>query len=296
MHNKSKVQIELKTLGADPEYFISDGTQALPSSIFTRGTKEAPESLGGGFNILVDNLAIEGNIPPATDKAMWIAQMAFLDKQLERIVGVKTCFILKTDSVNFAGKFLNLAPARIYGCSPYYLAWELTDEGIPKITIPHNLDKEEFRSAGFHIHIGYSFTSEVFSKRTIDILIAKLFDLLITIPARKVYNDEFRDKFYGELGAFRPKSYGIECRSLGSYFTNTSYLGWIWESVSNIMNTINNVLTEDQIRHLVDFQLTSSNNKAFASVSSAIYEDLLNLDIDKFVPTIKNLEKIKNKI
>ena len=66
------------------------------------------------------------------------------------------------------------------------------------------------------------------------------FDYFVVYPSRQIYNDPVRAKYYGDYGNFRITSYGVECRSLGGYFTDDKYLSWLFDQSMKIFDFCGN--------------------------------------------------------
>jgi hypothetical protein len=62
-----------------------------------------------------------------------------------------------------------------------------------------------------------------------DRIITKAFDLFVIIPSCLIHVDQRRFENYGGLGQYRETSYGVECRSLGGFFADDMYLGWVFD-------------------------------------------------------------------
>ena len=80
----------------------------------------------------------------------------------------------------------------------------------------------------FHWHFGYEFSGDL-SEDWVAIYLTRAFDYFVVYPSRKIYNDPIRAQYYGDYGNFRITSYGVECRSLGGFFTADEYLSWLFD-------------------------------------------------------------------
>ena len=176
--------------------------------------------------------------------------MTKLVSLMNAIVSKKQAIISSKDAMKFAPRFLMLPDASNFGCSGYYNAWDDIDNDF-LITKLHSTPilSGPTRTAGFHIHLGVTYTGEYqgnISKKTKNLnkelkntpleiilkfhmnrIITKLFDLLVTNPSRRIHVSKERALGYGNFGAFRVTPYGLECRSLGGYFTQRKYLSWV---------------------------------------------------------------------
>lgn len=238
------------TIGSDPEFFVLDPKgKPFPATLFAKGTKDKPipiKSLGKGFFEQRDNLSFEGNIPPCTTKEEFITNMHKL----------RNCFMQKVQSKGyslspngvdyFADRYLNTAEGMEFGCSKVISAWDSIPTYYNHRATPV-LTNCKFRVAGFHIHIGHDSTIQDLKKEQIDLLIARLFDLFLSIPAQIIKPEPERIKTYGMWGMIRVKRYGVECRTLSSYFTQEKWLPWVWDQLMKIELFINTATKKDLI-------------------------------------------------
>lgn len=224
------------TIGSDPEFFATDGNELVPSYKFLPGTKEFPFELGNGYFVQRDNVLVEGNIPPAKTMQEFEDNMVFLKKQIEdnflKQLGLS---LVSLDSGEYTRQNLNHSEAITLGCSPYETIWG----NIQRQNV-NELVGSLKRPAGFHIHVGYEFVDENnndFREMT-NIVIAKMFDYFVIKPSHVIHLDEFRNKYYGGIGKIRHKSYGVELRSLGGFFTQTKYFKPLFNQIENIISMI----------------------------------------------------------
>lgn len=208
------------TIGSDPEFFIFKDDQPESSIGLINGTKHKPQEVAPGYGILKDNVLIEGNIPPVKTKEEFIANMRQLKAFMSEMVEPNK--IVCADSAEFNEYQLDNEEARLFGCAPYFNAWTLS------MNSPADLADLNFRVAGAHIHCGYTYEGPL-SPEWLAVYITRAFDYFVIYPSRLEYNDPIRSKYYGDYGNFRIKPYGVEVRSLGGYFCQDKYLGWIYD-------------------------------------------------------------------
>lgn len=218
--------LEFKSIGSDPEFFIRNKeTEETVSSIGRiNGTKDCPQDMGDGFAVLKDNVLIEGNIPPSSTKEGFIEAFKGLKEIMNNILNPMGLELHSSDSEEFDEESLMHEEANVFGCSGYNLAWHKEND-----VRAENMSDCNFRVAGCHIHIGYQYNGDELPKNAVNQAITKAFDLFVTIPFRRIHNDERRNSHYGTLGAFRNTPYGLECRSLGGYFTQDKFLPIIYD-------------------------------------------------------------------
>lgn len=266
--------IEKDLIGSDPEFFIQDNDGNMVSSIgIIEGTKSAPKIFDDGYAILKDNVLIEGNIPPAKTKEEFIENMRFLKSLMMASLGPLGYSLKAEDIGRFTEQQLNDPEARVFGCSSYYDAWNKKTMRAPEIT-------ENFRVAGFHIHISYNVLSDddKYNRAVLNEAIARAFDYFVTMPSDEIRLTRERRDNYGAYGSFRDTPYGLECRSLGGYFTDDKFLGWVYDQT---IKAIDFVANPENFEKLIALKTPSKENYKF-----------LNIDLQEQILEIKKLELV----
>jgi hypothetical protein len=225
------------TFGSDPEYFVvNEKTGKIVSAIpIVEGTKENPEPLGDGYFIQKDNVLVEGNIPPVRTKAEFISVMVELKKRITDYIKAKyyVLGVRHEDCLNLDNAFLSHPEAMQFGCSPYFNAWDNESHRA------QDLSSQDFRTCGFHSHVGYDREeSTVWNKQSINIMLARAYDLFVIIPSCLTHVDRRRFENYGGLGQYRDTSYGLELRSLGGYFVDEKYLSWVFDQLEKTIEYV----------------------------------------------------------
>lgn len=239
------------TVGSDPEFFIirkyEDEEYAIPSHEIIPGTKDEPIDFGDGYKVLVDNVLVEGNIPPAKSKEEFIHNMMKLKSIIyEHFLAEMRLELLEADSYEFEEFQLQSREAQTFGCAPYFDAW--TRESV----YLEGLGSENRRPAGFHIHVGYDLDPSCkYSKNEVNIALTRAFDFFAVEPAQRINCDEFRNKFYGGYGKMRETSYGVEFRGLGSHIAKDQFLGAVYEAV---METMEYCRSEENVTKLLSLK------------------------------------------
>lgn len=261
------------TIGADPEFFVFDPKgKPYPATLFAKGSKECPVAIGGGFFEQRDNLSFEGNIPPAYTKEEFISHVTYLRQYFIDKVS-KFGYSLSPNGVEyFAKRYLMTPEAKEFGCSKVISSWDSIIHCATERPTPV-LSDAKFRVSGFHIHIGYD--EPLFkSKQNTDILIGRLFDIFLTIPSHVIKPEPERIQTYGKWGMIRSKSYGVECRTLSTFFTQKDQLPWVWDQVMKIEEFINKSNEKDL--------LTIINQRHFLGTSSTQAKRIFNTIFNKF--------------
>lgn len=206
-------------LGADPEVFLQNNAGKMVSVIgYVGAGKENPlqvDNMPKGFTFQEDNVALEFGIPPAASADEFVShiqsvQQEWLKRKPEFSFSKLSCTI-------FPEEEMQSPMAHIFGCEPDFNAWTGRVNKMP--TPPHPF----LRSAGGHIHV-----ETTLNKREV----IKAMDLFLGVPSVIMDQDgQERRKLYGKYGAFRPKPYGVEYRTLSNYWIfDEKYIRWAWRA------------------------------------------------------------------
>lgn len=205
-------------IGADPEFFVKRFGKLSSAYGLIPGTKEAPYKVPKGA-VQVDGMALEFNIDPAESFEEFDSNMSQVFESIVRLVPGYEIFVEPV--ADFGLDFIRAQPkeARELGCSPDFDAYTGKANPRPKEDTP-------FRTASGHIHIGWT-------KEPVDIndeghleacrALTKALDLYLGVPSLVWDRDDRRRTLYGQAGAFRPKSYGMEYRVLSNKWINDPY-------------------------------------------------------------------------
>lgn len=227
--------------GADPELFLRDAQNKPVVSIGRiGGTKRRPRSIGNGYALQEDNVAVEFNIPPASSKEEFVKSISFVLDHLALEVAQQGLKLDISPTMEFDIVDLMHPQAMELGCEPDFNAW--TGEKNPRPKAPETL-----RSSGGHLHIGYENPSiEVSSD------IIKAHDLFCGVPSVLLDDDSRRREIYGKAGACRYKDYGVEYRTLSNFWIKTKELTeMIYEQSERAIDFLNNggkILQEDALK------------------------------------------------
>lgn len=276
------------SLGSDPEFFLKDESDQFVSGHYiTEGKKDSPEPLEReGFNLFTDNLAVEGNIPPARSYEEFEQNMLYLIDQIRTRAEKYDLSIVHAGQARFNDEYCRSIQGQEFACSSALYAWQGTYyKSFDSVSIHPNKTPSfadtDMRSAGFHIHIGYHVDERTYEDYMVyDIILVKLFDLFVTLPALKIQQSEkFREENFGILSNFRSKPYGVECRSLSSYFSHPIYYEWIWNQLMEMFDYANS-LSSDQLDELLNLHIFDVPRK-----------EKVKKQLERFSPKTKNLIK-----
>lgn len=209
-------------IGADPELFIKNiyTNENVSAHDLIPGTKYEPYFVDGGA-IQVDGTAAEFNINPSASKAEFLGNMSkVLDNLYDRIEG-QFDTVLKIDfsptAIYEPNYFDSLPPEiKVLGCEPDFNAYT-GEQNLPPSTT------EPFRTAGGHVHCGWGHGFDIYDPEYLETCrdLVKQLDVLLYSASLCWDNDKKRRELYGAKGAFRPKPYGLEYRSLSNKWVET---------------------------------------------------------------------------
>jgi hypothetical protein len=214
------------TIGADPELFlINENGVGIPSEEYFVGTKDNPTDLGGGYQLLCDNVMVEYNIPACNTEQEFVdannTMLNYINNSIPEYVHIDL-----VSSKTFIAEKLRSKIASQFGCSADYNAWLL--EVNPKPKAKNN----KLRTAAGHIHIGYPEISHDKSWYYI-----KLLDYFLALPSLLIDEDTKRREMYGKAGCFRLSHFGFEYRTLGNFWLRSDELmRWVYTTTVDVMN------------------------------------------------------------
>lgn len=215
-------------LGSDPEGFIRNKKtgEFVSAGGIIPGTKKEPFKVPCGA-IQVDGVAAEYNIDPATTAEEFDRNHQMVQDELLRIIQKKNpdLELVFVAAANFDEKYFLSLPetSRILGCDPDFSC--LDGRVIKK---KHDITNTPIRTAAGHMHIGFSENEDVASPYHIEDcrFIAEVFykkgNFTNNLRRYDTKEETLRLKYYGMLGAFRPKSYGVELRQFSNHWVRTS--------------------------------------------------------------------------
>ena len=239
-------------IGADPEVFVKKNGRFRSAHGLIPGTKKEPLKVDGGA-VQVDGCALEYNINPAATEDEFVENNERVLEQLREMVpGYE---IVITPTARFHGNHFRTLPeeAKELGCEPDFNAHEGGAEN-PK---PDN--RTTMRTGAGHIHIG--FTEGVDPKDPEHIqrccTLVKHLDAYLGVPSVLWDGDVKRRSMYGKAGAFRPKPYGVEYRTLSNAWVgNPDLMRYVYRqtiaSVKALMKGERFNNDYDKFRRIVD--------------------------------------------
>lgn len=219
-------------IGADPELFGKRDGQYVSAYNLIPGDKEQPHPVDNGA-VQVDGMAFEFNINPADTEDGFIFNLQSVMAQLRAMVPEYE--VVADPVAKFTEEYLQTQDPKALelGCDPDFNAW--TGEMNKKPDM-----KRPMRTAAGHVHIGFVDTVHD-EDRHFDIcsMIVQQLDFYLGLPSLLFDHDQERREMYGQAGAFRPKSYGVEYRVLSNHWLRDEQLmRWVYRASHEAMRTV----------------------------------------------------------
>ena len=239
-------------IGCDPEVFLFDdrNQQFVSAHGVIEGTKDSPQQIEDCI-FMVDGMALEFGPSPCFTEEDWVDRLKFCVSTLENMIPSHWRLVF-SPTAHFSPEIMGIQPeeALQLGCEPDFNAY--TGEANPT----PDPKGANFRSAGGHVHVGFGTgfdTSDTSFLEQCRMLVRQL-DLELLIPSYLWDSDRERQKLYGKSGAYRPKSYGLEYRSLSNKWMNSEELQRL--VFRNTVKAIEKLCQEDYVpTNLLDRQL-----------------------------------------
>ena len=194
-------------VGNDPELFVKKDGELISAHGLITGNKSTPQLVRNGM-VQVDGMALEFGILPAATEEEFVFRIEDVMTQLQAMIPDYELVIEPT--AEFGEAYIKAQPkeARELGCSVDYNAWSGRANPTPKST--------SFRTASGHIHVGWTSGEDVNSIMDMARGLSKQMDFFLGLPSIVFDGDVKRREMYGKAGAFRPKPYGCEYRTLSN--------------------------------------------------------------------------------
>lgn len=242
------------TIGCDPEIFLVDENHNFKSVIgLLGGDKWIPRMLTkDGHACLEDNVAVEFNIPPCNSFEQFKKEVQATMEMVKGILPANLHYD-QSSAVSFPDDELACERAWVFGCDPDFNAW--TMEENPR---PHSDDKN-LRSAGGHIHVG----SDIAISDPIAVI--RAMDLFLGVPSITLDNGILRRQLYGKAGAFRPKEYGVEYRTLSNFWIfSDNLIKWAYTGTQRALDFVSSGKNiPDEHGKLINECINNNNNEAY---------------------------------
>lgn len=229
-------------IGADPELFVQKDGQFVSGYGLIKGSKQKPFPVKNGA-VQVDGMALEFNIDPAKNKDMFVHNINSVMDQLKAMVPEYN--VIAQPTAEFTEKYMKAQPkeALELGCDPDFNAW---NGGLVNPKPDQDLP---MRTGAGHIHIGWTNKENPNDVEHMAncIQIVKQLDYYLGLPSLFLDKDVKRRKMYGQAGAFRPKTYGVEYRVLSNFWLQSPKLiSWVYDTTLKALNDLLNKKVADK--------------------------------------------------
>jgi hypothetical protein len=234
-------RLKLLKVGADVEEFLKNKQgKPVPVIGLIGGSKERPMPvLRDGFALQEDNVALEYNIPPASDPYEFVHSLLTIQEEIGRRLEKMNMVPAIQASMRFEEQQLEHPQAKALGCEPDYCVWTQSVNEKPDISSQN----ATLRTAGGHIHVSFEVDGKILQipEHIADAeAVIMALDVFLGVPFSIMDPDKERMKLYGKAGAFRPKPYGIEYRTLSNFWTRSPQLmGYTFNQVKHAFDVIN---------------------------------------------------------
>lgn len=259
----------LLQVGTDAEVFLKS-REGIPVPVFGMlgGSKLEPKKvpeLGEGFAVQEDNVMAEFNIPACYTKEAFDSSIAKMLGHLSSTFLNKYGLLLDiSSSKNFDEDSLLHPQAIHFGCEPDYCAWTKEQNELDR----ENPALRTLRTAAAHVHVSFERNDGEKIDMEDRITVVKLLDVFLGVPAT-IIDDPVRKQFYGKAGAFRPKPYGVEYRTLGNFWIQSSeYRRWVFSQAARAIDfsssdVISSLLSRKSTERLVQTCINKNNLEAY---------------------------------
>jgi hypothetical protein len=271
----NKGSLELM-LGCDPEVFVKDSSgKHVSAHGLIPGTKDNPLKVKDGM-VQVDGMALEFGVDPCATEDEFVTRISSVMTQLASMLP-KGYTLDVVPVVVFDETIIRAQPpeALELGCDPDYNAYTRMTNPKPNLTDPC------MRSAGGHVHFGWgkNFRPNGAHINACAALAIQL-DNFLGVPSLGWDDNALRRALYGAAGAFRPKPYGMEYRSLSNQWllkestTRFVYRRAVAAFAQLAMNSEKATLMPKvaAINNRAGYQAQAVINNNMAEIGAAIYE------------------------
>lgn len=220
-------------VGADPEFFVKRNGVFVSAHGLVKGDKANPVRVDRGA-VQVDGMALEFNIDPSdSDDEFYLNITTVMGILQEMTPGYEHSIV---PVAPFGQEYIDSQPkeARELGCEPDYNAWNGMENCKPNENLP-------FRTASGHVHIGWGegIDPNDLAHITMCEMATKQMDFYLGLPSLMFDEDTVRREMYGKSGAYRPKTYGVEYRTLSNaWLKSEELIRWVFNNVQAGMKEV----------------------------------------------------------
>lgn len=222
----------MMTFGSDPEFFVVRDGRPVSAIGIVEGDIEHRINIKG-HEFYYDNVLAECAIKPGSTKSEVLQNFAECIKIYSEMVWPHK---LETRaSHEFTDTELAHDGARKVGCSPDMCAYEVAQK-VPPI---YEIENGNLRSSGGHVHVG---ADVLISNGPEPAFCVFMWDLLLGVTSLHLDKDpsaKVRRTLYGQPGRYRTKPYGLEYRTLSSFWLRSPRLvGLIYDLTQLVIDIV----------------------------------------------------------
>jgi len=212
-------------VGADPEIFVAQRNVFQSAHGLIRGDKKHPQKVRNGA-VQVDGMALEFNIDPASSEEQFVHNISDVMEQMRQMVPGYDFVV--SPVADFTAECIAEQPkeALILGCDPDFNAY--TSSMNPRPDGSGNM-----RTAAGHVHIGWTSGEDPSNPDHLARCeaVVKQMDFYLGLPSLLYDADTRRRGMYGCGGAYRPKPYGVEYRTLSNaWLKSHALIAWVFRA------------------------------------------------------------------
>lgn len=225
----------LFTIGTDPEFFPMQDGQITSVAGKLGCSKDQKLDLSDDVRLQEDNVLAEFDINPQkgftafndnVQRGLDLVNKKLAEHQMELAFGVSSHIYTEEQLKSFHES------AFVFGCTPDFNAFTGLRNPSPTSANPG------LRTAGGHVHIGFSETLAVDMKA--QQCAGVLCDYYLSLVSVLLDTDTRRKELYGKASCVRFKDYGIEYRSLSNFWVADEKLRkMVYEQVEKVVANLN---------------------------------------------------------
>jgi hypothetical protein len=205
-------------IGSDPELFVLKDGEPSSAIGMVGGDKKNPVACDGGA-LQEDNVLLEFNTDPTSCPNEFVNTMHRVLGEARKVANAHDHEIEIASSHEYTRDFLMNQPSKAmeFGCTPDY---NCLDASMNRSPNPFTT----LRTAGGHVHIGWGDGLPEDSTTPEQLSVARMADYLLGVWSVLHDTDTRRRELYGAAGAYRPKKYGIEYRTMSNFWLRSPEL------------------------------------------------------------------------
>jgi hypothetical protein len=222
-------------VGCDPEVFVKQNGVFKSAFGLIKGDKKNPQKVNRGA-VQVDGMALEFNIDPAASEDEFCINVQEVFNTMKLMV--PDYQIATVPVAHFDMEYIKSQPAAALelGCDPDFNAWSHAINEKPNGERP-------MRTASGHVHIGWCNDADINSAEHLGMaeVAVRQMDFYLGLPSLMYDDDKLRREMYGKAGCYRPKSYGVEYRTLSNaWLKSEALMRWVYRNTVKGMNDLIN--------------------------------------------------------